>query len=100
MQPTYLPWIGYFDLMDQVDVFVLLDTVQFVRQSWQNRNRIRTAQGVRWLTVPVEHAFGSEIGAIRVRDDMPWRRDHFETLRHAYARAAYWRELEPAIRSG
>lgn len=100
MQPTYLPWIGYFDLMDQVDAFVILDTVQFERQSWQNRNRVRTAQGVKWLTVPVHHAFGSAITAIRVRDDAPWRRDHFQTLRHSYARALYWRELESDLQSG
>lgn len=100
MQPTYLPWIGYFDLMDQVDAFVVLDTVQFERQSWQNRNRVRTARGVKWLTVPVQHAFGSEIRAIRVRDDAPWRRDHLQTLRHSYARAPYWRELEPDLRRG
>jgi hypothetical protein len=53
MQPTYLPWLGYFDLMDQVDVFVYLDDVQFSRQSWQQRNRIRAPQGLEWLTVPV-----------------------------------------------
>lgn len=100
MQPTYLPWIGYFDLMDQVDVFVILDTVQFERQSWQNRNRVRTARGVKWLTVPVHHAFGSEIRTIRVRDEAHWRRDHFETLRHSYARAPSWGELGPDLRSG
>src|SRR3990167_8474438 len=53
MQPTYLPWMGYFDLMDQCDVFVLLDSVQFERRSWQQRNRIKTPQGELWLTVPV-----------------------------------------------
>lgn len=53
MQPTYLPWMGYFDLIDQVDEFVLLDDVEFSRQSWQQRNRIKTANGVQWLTVPV-----------------------------------------------
>lgn len=98
MQPTYLPWMGYFDLMDQVDAFVVLDTVQFVRQSWQNRNRIKTAQGVKWLTLPIEHAFGAEIRNIRLRDDVPWRRDHFETIRHSYARAAHWAGLEPELR--
>lgn len=53
MQPTWLPWIGYFDLVDQVDLFVFLDTVQFCRQSWHCRNRIRTAQGSKWITLPV-----------------------------------------------
>jgi hypothetical protein len=52
-QPTYLPWLGYFDLIDQVDVFVLLDSVQFEKQSWQQRNRVKTPAGLQWLTVPV-----------------------------------------------
>lgn len=52
-QPTYLPWLGYFDLIDQVDLFVLLDDVQFSRRSWQQRNRIKTPTGLQWLTVPV-----------------------------------------------
>ena len=53
MQPAYLPWLGYFSLMDQVDKFVILDTVQFARRSWQQRNRIKTADGINMLTVPV-----------------------------------------------
>src|SRR5271155_2267040 len=52
-QPTYLPWLGYFDLIDQVDAFVLLDSVQFEKQSWQQRNRIKTPNGLQWLTAPV-----------------------------------------------
>jgi hypothetical protein len=52
-QPTYLPWLGYFDLIDQVDVFVLPDDVQFEKQSWQQRNRIKTPIGLQWLPVPV-----------------------------------------------
>lgn len=54
MQPTYLPWSGYFGLMQSVDVFVLLDSVQFVRRSWQQRNQIKTANGAQWLSVPVQ----------------------------------------------
>lgn len=53
MQPTYLPWSGYFGLMQAVDVFVLLDSVQFSRRSWQQRNQIKTAHGAKWLSVPV-----------------------------------------------
>jgi len=52
-QPTYLPWLGFLDLIDQVDTFVLLDNVQFEKQSWQQRNRIKTPTGLLWLTVPV-----------------------------------------------
>lgn len=53
MQPTYLPWLGYFDLMDQADVFVFLDDVQFAKRSWQQRNQIRGPRGLEWLSVPV-----------------------------------------------
>ncbi|HZL30504.1 MAG TPA: WbqC family protein [Pseudolabrys sp.] len=53
MQPTYLPWSGYFGLMRSVDLFIFLDSVQFARRSWQQRNQIKTANGAQWLTVPV-----------------------------------------------
>jgi len=53
MQPTYLPWIGYFALMESVDVFIILDSVQFSKRSWQQRNQIKTESGAKWLTVPV-----------------------------------------------
>ncbi|MGC2821293.1 MAG: WbqC family protein, partial [Candidatus Sulfotelmatobacter sp.] len=52
-QPSYLPWSGFFDLVDQVDQFVLLDDAQFVKQSWHQRNRIKSPSGLLWLTVPV-----------------------------------------------
>ena len=53
MQPTYLPWIGYFELMKSVDVFIILDSVPFSKRSWQQRNQIKTESGAKWLTVPV-----------------------------------------------
>jgi hypothetical protein len=53
MQPTYIPWIGYFALMESVDVFIVLDSVQFSKRSWQQRNQIKTESGPKWLTVPV-----------------------------------------------
>ncbi len=55
-QPTFLPWLGWFDLMDQADIFILLDDVAFSKQSWQQRNRIQTAQGLAYVTVPVRTA--------------------------------------------
>ena len=56
MQPTYLPWLGYFDLIRNADVFVILDHVQFSKQSWQQRNRVRDKRGEVMLTVPVKHS--------------------------------------------
>ena len=92
MQPTYLPWMGYFDLIDQSDVFVFLDTVAFSRQSWQQRNRILTEHGAHWLTVPVRHAMGTSIGEVAIDNARPWRRKHWATIEAAYRRAPSWAE--------
>ncbi len=88
-QPQYLPWLGYFDKIDRVDQFVLLDTVQYKKNEWQNRNRIRTAQGWQWLTVPVHHRHPMRISEVRLDDTSPWRRKHKEALRQTYGRAPH-----------
>lgn len=90
MQPTYLPWLGYFDLMDQADCFVFLDTVQFVGQSWQQRNRIKTAQGAQWLTVPIVREFPQRIDRVRVNEASGWRVKHWRAVEQNYRRAAHW----------
>jgi len=79
-QPHYLPWLGYFDKMDQVDSFVLLDTVQFKKNEWQNRNRIKTATGWQYLTVPVLHRFPQRICEVRINNAVPWSRKHLQAL--------------------
>lgn len=97
MQPTYLPWMGYFDLIDQSDTFVLLDTVAFSRQSWQQRNRIATPQGPLWLTVPVLHHDDEPIRDVQIDNTKPWRRKHWASLAMHYRRAPFWPEYLPAI---
>lgn len=88
-QPQYLPWLGYFDKIARADRFVLLDTVQFKKNEWQNRNRIRTADGWAWLTVPVHHRFPMRIDEVPIDDSTPWRRKQIATLRQAYAKAPH-----------
>jgi hypothetical protein len=90
-QPTYLPWVGYFDLIDQVDLFVILDNVQFVKQSWQHRNRIKTATGLQWLTVPIKFRghFGQLIENAEIRD-LSFGRDHLRAIELAYRRAPFF----------
>ncbi|MCC5866483.1 MAG: WbqC family protein [Wenzhouxiangella sp.] len=83
-QPTYLPWLGYFQQMARADCFVFLDTVQFAHQSWQSRNRLRDIEGnVFWLTVPVaSHRLGDPISDIRIaRQPRNWRRKHLNSVR-------------------
>ena len=90
-QPTYLPWLGYFDLADQVDRFVLLDSVQFEKQSWQQRNRIKTPTGLQWLTVPVAFRgrLGQRIGDVEIREPEFWR-DHLRAIELNYRRAPFF----------
>ncbi len=90
MQPTYLPWIGYFDMIDQLDTFVLLDHVQFSKQSWQQRNRIKTLEGLEWLTVPVKVKGKSHQRILDVEiESAHFAKKHVRALEMHYARAAH-----------
>lgn len=94
VQSNYLPWKGYFDLIASVDEFVLFDDFQYTRRSWRNRNRIKTPQGVQWLTVPVA---SSPQRSTRISDATiacdDWAERHLKTLRMAYRRAPHFAEI-------
>ena len=98
VQSNYIPWKGYFDMMGSVDEFVLLDDVQYTRRDWRNRNRIKTPQGIQWLTIPVQvkGKFDQEVRHTRISDPA-WRRRHWDALRHSYARARCFSEMEGVI---
>jgi hypothetical protein len=78
LQPGYLPWLGFFDQMRRCDIFVYYDDVQFDKNGWRNRNRIKTAQGPLWLTVPVRQAgrAGQRIDEVEIECDHPWGAKH------------------------
>lgn len=93
MQPTYLPYLGYFHLIAAADVFVFLDDVQFARRSWQQRNRILGAGGEVMLSVPVQKTEReAAISEILVSDAEPWRQKHLASVRHAYAKRPFFAE--------
>lgn len=96
-QPTYLPWLGYFDLLDQVDRFVLLDSVQFEKRSWQQRNRIKTPTGLQWLTIPVVSRGQSDqcIVDVEIQEARFWH-DHLRTVELNYRRAPFFQQYYPA----
>ncbi len=96
-QPQYLPWLGYVDKLDSADVFVILDTVQFKKHEWQNRNRIRTKEGWQWLTHPIIDRFPERIDRVEVNARVDWSRKHSQALRLHYAKAPFWDPLGPAL---
>ncbi|MBD3379955.1 MAG: hypothetical protein GF408_05775 [Candidatus Omnitrophica bacterium] len=97
-QPQYMPWLGYFDKMDRADVFVVLDDVQFKKNEWQNRNRIRTADSWQWMTVPVIHHFGQTISSAAIDNHSNWKKKHLKALESNYARACFYDEHMPFFR--
>lgn len=98
-QPAYLPWLGYFDKIARADVFVYLDTVQFEKNSFINRNQIKTPQGALWLTIPVKtkgHTSGS-LRTTEIDDSQPWRTKHLKSIEMNYRKAARFDECFPKI---
>ena len=96
LQSNYIPWKGYFDIIHDVDTFVFYDDVQFTKNDWRNRNRIKTAQGVQWLSVPVGGDIGRTIREVAIPDSR-WQRKHFETLKQSYGKARHFAHLEPFL---
>jgi WbqC-like protein family len=90
-QPAYLPWLGYLDRIRRSDVFVFLDSVQFQKNSFQNRNKVRTAQGWTWLTVPLLTKGHTEgvLADIKIDQAQPWQHKHLSTISQSYANAPF-----------
>jgi hypothetical protein len=98
VQSSYIPWKGYFDLVNSVDEFVLYDDVQFTRRDWRSRNRIKTPAGPAWLTVPVSSKgrYLARIDEMETADD-DWRRRHWQTLAQNYSRAPHFGDYAPMV---
>ena len=98
-QPHYLPWLGYLAKWAEADLFVFLDTVQYEKNGWQNRNRIKTASGPQWLTVPVRARLGTSIAEVAIDADQPWARRHVRAIELAYGRAESWARHAESLRA-
>lgn len=98
-QPEFLPWLGFMDKIRQCDVFVLLDSVQYEKNYFQNRNKIRTAWGSAWLTIPVltKGLFGQTIRDIRIQNEEKWRRKHCQGIRQHYQAAPFFDKYFPGL---
>jgi len=89
-QPQYLPWLGYFDKMSKADVFCYLDNVQYKKNEWQNRNRIKIAQGRQWITVPVRYRFPQKINEVEINNSVKWKKKHIQAFITNYSKASYF----------
>jgi hypothetical protein len=102
LQPSYIPWRGYFDQIRRADLFIFYDDVQYDKHGWRNRNQIKTAQGKQWLTIPV-HSKGVTAGIpicnIKIDWSKPWAKSHLKALTYAYAKAPYFRAYLPWLES-
>lgn len=97
VQSCYIPWKGYFDIIQKSDLFILYDCVQYTHRDWRNRNRIKTPHGLHWLTIPVQHDTKNQHIANIICPDDSWKQQHWQTLRHHYAKAPYFKEYSAAI---
>jgi len=97
LQPGYLPWLGFFDQEMSVDIFVLYDDVQYDRRGWRNRNRLKTPDGPKWLSVPViqKGKYDQLICDVLIDNDRPWRKKHLGTIETFYKKAPYFDTLYP-----
>jgi len=93
-QPQYLPWLGYFEKILKADIFVLLDNVQFKKNEWQNRNRIKTAQGWQWLTVPVKYKFPQLINEVTINNTVRWQHKQGQAILTNYKKAPCYHYLD------
>jgi len=88
-QSNYIPWKGYFDLIHDVDLFVFYDDVQFTKNDWRNRNLVKSANGLHWLTIPVGTDLRRRICDVMLTDPR-WQRKHLKTLEHLYGKAQFF----------
>lgn len=100
IQSNYIPWKGYFDIINSVDEFIIYDECQYTRRDWRNRNRIKTHKGYAWLTIPVNSKGKRSFPICRIQTDAQrgrWRDTHLSTLQRCYARAPAFKNVWPEV---
>ena len=102
LQPSYIPWRGYFDQIRRADLFIFYDDVQYDKHGWRNRNQIKTAQGKHWLTIPVHSkgvTSGISIRDVRIDWSKPWAKTHLKSFLTAYSKAPFFKQYLPLLES-
>ena len=100
VQSNYIPWKGYFDLINSVDEFILFDDMQYTKRDWRNRNKIKTDKGSIWLTIPVQvkGKYYQKIKDTQI-SDLNWRQDHWKSITHNYLRSKYFEKYQDIFKT-
>jgi hypothetical protein len=101
IQSNYIPWKGFFDLIGRCDEYVIFDRAQYAKRHWHNRNRIKTANGVQWLTIPVatKGHFDQPIDEVEIeKAGKHWAEKHWRAIELAYRRAPHFEALAPEVK--
>jgi hypothetical protein len=100
LQPSYVPWRGYFDQIRRADLFIFYDDIQYDKHGWRNRNQIKTHQGKQWLTIPV-HTKGVTQGVpikdVRIDWSKPWAKSHLKSLTTSYSKTPHFKGYLPLL---
>lgn len=96
IQSNYLPWKGYFDIINSVDLFMFYDDVQYTWRDWRNRNLVKMSQKLKWLTVPVGSRTDRLICEVSI-DDSSWQKKHYRLVNDCYAKARYFADFKPFL---
>ena len=91
LQSNYIPWKGYFDIIGSVDAFILYDDMQYTKNDWRNRNKIKTQNGLQWLSIPVrQESLHQKINETKITDPK-WNINHWRSISQSYAKAPYFK---------
>ena len=97
LQSNYIPWKGYFELIEKSDIFVFHDDLQYTKRDWRNRNRILTPSGPVWLSIPVGSSEKRTIDQVLLPSDSSWRNEHVSKIRQYYSRTEFFQVLETLL---
>jgi hypothetical protein len=95
LQSNYIPWKGYFDIIGMVDEFIIYDEVQYTKNDWRNRNKIKTPKGIQWITIPVYQRNLLQRISETVTSDPKWKQKNWSTLKTNYGRAPFFKLYAP-----
>lgn len=98
IQSSFIPWRGYFNLIRTVDKFIFYENTQYTRRDWRNRNKIKTSNGVAWITVPIQSKGNYETKLCDIKlSETPWRKKQLSLIQHAYKKTPFFDDIYPII---